>query len=94
MTELKSSGRNAGGPLSSEVNVTDGNWHRIGLVWDGLYSHLCVDGVEVARDDGPQSTLNGSDGGLHLGAGSTLAPGGLFSGLIDEVRIYNRAVSP
>ena len=80
--------------MSSEASVADGNWHRIGFVWDGSYRHLYVDGVEVARDDAPQSTLKGSDGDLYLGAGSTLAPGIFFSGLIDDVRIYNRAVSP
>jgi hypothetical protein len=42
MTELRSSGRNAGGPLLSEVNITDGTWHRIGFVWDGSYRCLHV----------------------------------------------------
>ena len=94
MTELKGFGRNAGGPLLSEVDITDCNWHRIGLIWDGSYRHLYVDGVDVVRDDTPLTSLKASDGGLYLGAGSTLAPGTFFSGLIDDVRIYNRAVSP
>jgi hypothetical protein len=32
--------------------------------------------------------------GLYIGAGKAMAPGTYFSGLIDDVRIYNRAVSP
>jgi hypothetical protein len=50
---------------------------------------LYVDDVEVARDT--QSGLAVSDGGFTLGAGS---PGPGWSGLIDDVRIYNRVVKP
>jgi hypothetical protein len=94
MTELKSPGRNAGGPLLSDVDITDGNWHRIGFIWDGLYRHLYVGGVEVVTDDAPLSALEGSDGGLYLGAGKATEPGTFWAGLIDDVRIYNRAVTP
>ena len=94
MTELKAFGRGAPGPLLSQTVITDGNWHRIALVWDGSYRHLYVDGVEVATDTAPLSALEGAADGLYFGAGSTLAPGTFFSGLIDDVRIYNRAVSP
>jgi len=93
-TELHGSGRNAGGPLLSEADIADGNCHRIGFVWDGSYRHLHVDGIEVAADVEPLTTLEGSYGDLYFGAGSDLAPGTFFSGLIDDVRIYNRAVSP
>jgi hypothetical protein len=94
MTELQGFGRNTGGPLLSEVNITDGNWHRIGFVWDGSYRHLHVDGIEVAADVEPLTALKGSGGGLYLGAGSNLEPVTFFSGLIDDVRIYNRVVIP
>ncbi|MHC4166972.1 MAG: LamG-like jellyroll fold domain-containing protein [Planctomycetota bacterium] len=69
-------------------------WHRIGLVWDGSYRCLYVDGVEVVSDNTLLTSLKGSDGGLYLGAGSSLAPGTFFSGLIDDVRIYNPTVRP
>ena len=94
MTELTNSGRSAAGPMLSQANITDGNWHRIGFVWDGSYRHLYVDGAEVARDAAPLSSLESAPGGLHFGVGSTLAPGIFFSGLIDDIRIYNRAVRP
>ena len=35
-----------------------------------------------------------SDAGLHIGAGKSLEAGSFWSGLIDDVRIYNRAVTP
>ena len=94
MTELKAFGRGAPGPLLSQTVINDGNWHRIALVWDGSYRHLYVDGAEVAKDATPLSGLESAEGGLYFGTGSTLAPGTFFSGMIDDVRIYNRAVSP
>jgi hypothetical protein len=91
VTELKSSGRTAKA-LKSAVSITDGAWHRIGLVWDGSNRILYVDDIEVARD--AQAGLTGTYKGFYLGAGSTLAPASFWSGLIDDVRIYNRAVKP
>ncbi|MHC4539407.1 MAG: LamG-like jellyroll fold domain-containing protein [Planctomycetota bacterium] len=38
--------------------------------------------------------LAASSGSLYIGVGKDLAPGTYFSGLIDDVRIYNRAVRP
>jgi hypothetical protein len=90
-TELKSSGR-SGKALKSAASISDGAWHRVGLVWDGANRILCVDGVEVAKD--AQASLAGSADGLQIGTGSALAPGSFWSGLIDDVRIYNRAVKP
>jgi hypothetical protein len=94
MTELKASGRGATEPLLSQTVITDSEWHRIALVWDGSYRCLYVDGVEVAKDGAPLSSLEDAYGGLYFGTGSTLSSGTFFSGLIDDVRIYNRAVKP
>jgi len=91
MTELKGAGRSTG-PLFSETVITDGNWHRIGLVWDGSNRTLYVDGVAVAEDT--QFGLDGSIVGLYIGVDKNYAAGTFFSGLIDDVRIYNRIVSP
>ena len=93
MTELtKSGGRITGAPLYSETVVTDGNWHRVGFVWDGTNRMLYVDDVVVAEDT--LSNLAGASGGLRIGAGSNLEPGSFWSGLIDDVRIYDRVVEP
>jgi hypothetical protein len=53
---------------------------------------LYVDDVLVAAD--PQPHLAESSGGLTIGCGATMAGGSSFAGLIDDVRIYNRAVKP
>jgi len=79
-------------PLASEVVVTDGNWHRIGLMWDGMDRVLCADGQEVARE--PLDAVDFSEGPLIIGAESGFEPGTYLSGLIDDLRIYNRVVKP
>ena len=90
MTELKCTGRSAG-PLYSETVITDGQWHRIGLVWDSSHRTLYVDGIVVAEDT--QHGLEGSQMGLYIGTNKAMEPGTYFSGLIDDVRIYNKALT-
>jgi parallel beta-helix repeat protein len=76
-------------PLVSEFVITDDQWHHIGFAWDGSYRTLYADGAEVAKDTVAQNTLKSADGGLYIGAGKTLEPETFFSGLIDDVRVYN-----
>ncbi len=82
------------GPLESDVVVTDGQWHQVGLVYDRDTMHrlLYVDGVEVAADTDYVGGLS-CDGGLYIGIDNTLDAGSFFSGLIDDVRIYRRTLN-
>jgi len=92
MTELRHiAGRVVGPPLWSQTVITDGDWHHVGFVWDGSNRILYADGVEVATDT--QTGLGSSDGGLYIGAGKNLEPDSFFSGLIDDIGIYNQALS-
>jgi len=94
MTSLSrpASGRQGASPLVSKARIVDGDWHHIGVVWDGATRALYVDDVLVGEDTQP--TIAGSIGGLNIGCGVDLAAGTFWSGLIDDVRIYNRAVMP
>jgi hypothetical protein len=93
MTELaKSGGRTTGIPLYSEAVITDDNWHRVGFTWDGSDRILYVDDIPVALDS--QSGLDSSTGGLLIGAGPDNRAGSFWSGMIDDVRIYDRVVGP
>ena len=78
--------------LVSNSAITNGDWHRIGLVWDGTYRYLYVDGVEVTKDSENQLPLSGATGGLYFGAANTLTPGTHWLGLIDDIRIYDTVV--
>jgi N-acetylneuraminic acid mutarotase len=93
MTELtKSAGRSIGAPLYSETVITDDNWHRIGFVWDGSQRSLYVDDIVVAEDTQPN--LVGASNGLWIGTSSNLKAGSFWSGMIDDVQVYDRAVAP
>ena len=90
-TALNSPGQPATA-LGSQAAITDGQWHRIGVVWDGTNRILCVDDEEVARD--ALSTLDIPSAKLVIGCGATFAPATFWSSLIDDIRIYNREVKP
>jgi acyl-CoA thioesterase-1 len=81
-------------PLVSLMRVLDGAWHDIRLVWDGSHRYLYVDGRQAAMDTEKLGKLKPSTNGFFIGAGSTLEPATFWSGLIDDIRIYNRAVKP
>ncbi len=91
MTELKSASR-FGTPLFSDTVVTDGAWHRIGFIWDGATRSLYVDDALAAQDT--DTGLANCHGGLNIGCGKEMTPDTFWSGLIDDVRICNRAVKP
>ena len=86
-------GRTIPHPLESDIVITDNQWHHIGVTWDGSYRVLYVDGVEAAKDATPWPLLKSSTGGLHIGADKNIEAETCFSGLIDDVRIHNVALS-
>jgi hypothetical protein len=82
--------------LLSELIIADGQWHHAGVVlietgslWFRL---LYLDGVMVALDMQAVELLS-SNGGLFIGTSKTLDVGSFFSGLIDDVRIYDVALT-
>ena len=82
------------GPLLSESVITDGQWHHIALVYarTTMKRHLYVDGAEVAADSS-YAVGESCDTGLYIGAGGDLNASTFFSGLIDDVRLYNATLS-
>jgi len=92
MTELRASRGREAVELYSEAMITDDNWHKVGFTWDGDQRSLYVDDDVVASETQP--SLKGSSGDLHIGAGAGLESGSFWSGMIDDVRIYDRVVVP
>jgi len=82
------------GALVSESVITDLQWHHVGFVYDTdtFHRRLYVDGVQVAEDTSAVSGMP-SDGGLYIGASKDLEAGTFFSGMIDDFRIYNQALT-
>ena len=72
--------------------MTDVDWHRVAFAWKSCNRSLYVDDVLVAADT--QAGLTPSNGGLNIGCSKNAELGAFFTGLIDDVRICNRAAKP
>jgi hypothetical protein len=81
----------AGPPLISTTIINDNDWHHVGFVRAESNRVLYVDNVEVAMDTAEM--LEFGDGGLYIGRGSGQEIETLWSGLIDDIRIYDKALS-
>ncbi len=80
-----------GGGINGVTPVNDNAWHHVAYTYDGTTIRLYVDGVEDATLDAIIDT--GVAGETNVNIGSQLG-GSLFQGLIDDVRIYDSALTP
>ncbi|MHC4535676.1 MAG: LamG-like jellyroll fold domain-containing protein, partial [Planctomycetota bacterium] len=67
--------------------LTEGYWYHVVGTWDGTTQRLYLDGVEIDSQT-PGGVLDSAFDGAHIS--SENEP---INGLLDEVRIYNRALS-
>lgn len=88
-----SGSRNTAGNLA--LTRTDTAWKHVDLVLSGTDAQLFVNGQRVVNTTGPKLTdiLGASGGILQLGKANWGA-GEYFSGLVDNLRIYDGALSP
>jgi chitodextrinase len=76
--------------LDSTKSPTIGTWQHIAATYDGTTAKFYVDGALVASKTFTDDVGNSNN--WRIGAyGGT--PGGFFDGTIDEVRIYDRALT-
>ena len=76
--------------LDSGVSPTLSQWQHLAATYDGSTARFYVDGAQVAS-----RTVSGGIGSSNtwrIGAYGSVV-GGFFDGLIDELRVYNRALS-
>jgi PKD repeat protein len=78
--------RSVTGPNRLPANT----WTHLVAIYDGQYQRLYVNGVEVAKN-AATTPIQQSSGVLRIGGNSVW--GEYFDGYIDEVRIYNRALT-
>lgn len=76
--------------------VTKGVWYKLAYTYDGTTANLYLNGKLIAATTATV-TYTPTGGGLHIGReedarGALLYPY-WFNGVIDEIRIYNRALS-
>ena len=74
------------------IDVRDGEWHHVVGIKDGTNCITYVDGIKVSEISYGRWTPNGSSRNLHIGHQGEW--NSFFNGCIDDVRIYNRALSP
>jgi len=85
--------------MPSNITVNDGKWHHVVAVFDpaGVYAKIFVDGIDRSGTMSGllQSSIAVSARNLAIGAGyaASATPNAyFFDGLIDEVRIWNKAL--
>ncbi|MDI9433398.1 MAG: LamG domain-containing protein [Planctomycetota bacterium] len=72
--------------------LTDGLWHHVAVVRQGNTMKSYLDGTE--RATGTMDTLPRNGGGhLNIGADRTGSSTYVYKGLLDDVRVYNRALT-
>jgi hypothetical protein len=82
---------NGGYDVQGAANVNDGSWHHVVATWDGSTKYMYVDGVldTTLAFTGPLANNS-----YDLAIGENLEMTGRYwDGLIDEVAVYNRALS-
>ena len=76
--------------MAGPGSLTAGTWTYLAVTYDGSNERLYVNGAPVASNP-LEDSIEVSDGALRIGGNSVW--GEYFRGLIDEVRIYNRALT-
>jgi YVTN family beta-propeller protein len=77
--------------IVSASSVALNNWHHIAVASTGSLVTLYIDGV--VKGTSPRSAITSAGNPFRIGYTSNYGGSG-FNGLIDDVSIYNRALSP
>ncbi|MCG2700708.1 hypothetical protein L6267_00900 [Candidatus Parcubacteria bacterium] len=78
---------------TSTTDINDSQWHHIVGSYDGTTMKIYIDGTLEDTNTDFSGNLPTNDGNVRIGADYQSTPDNFFSGLIDEARIYNRALS-
>lgn len=78
-------------PISGHESLPIKKWTHLAATFDGTNQHLYVNGVQVSTAQAKNGLIKQSKGVLRIGGNSIW--GDFFQGYIDEVRIYNYALS-
>jgi len=70
---------------SGEFNMSPGTWYKFAFVRDGTDIIIYINGIERNRGNGYVGPIPSATGLIGIGDN--------FDGSIDDVRVYNRALS-
>jgi len=79
-------------PLTSSTTISDDIWYHIVGTYNGSRMILYVNGMEE-NSTSYSNGINGGNSQLRIGHSYDGTSGYYFNGIIDEVKIYNRALS-
>ena len=79
--------------VQGNATVADTTWHHVAGVYDGSSLTLYVDGIVDTSLTVGGSVLD-TTADLYLGQHFTADPNIIFAGRMDEIRIYDQALSP
>ncbi len=80
--------------VNSEENIADGRWHHLAASWSPSSVDLYVDGKLVAHDTNHRGIQQGLLPELRFGGGLSALKTASFSGKIDEIALWDRALTP
>ena len=82
-------------PNNSAVQLFDGEWHHTASVYDGAEKAIYLDGEEIVRGEATGKIgIGEGTGRVLIGGGRDVDPMVLeLGGLVDDARIYNRALT-
>lgn len=88
---------NKGGGVNGTVTLSDGNWHHIAVTYDNSLStnkyKLYVDGNLDTQGDISTATNTVALTNMIIGRRINPSLGGYFNGSIDEVRVWDKALT-
>lgn len=79
-----------GPDVESDEKIPNDTWTHVAVTFNGNKLRLYVNGELV--ETAPVEDILSTDGNLRIGGSHVWGPGDAFSGRIDEVRVYNRAL--
>lgn len=83
----------------SQQSMADGQWHHVVGTYDGVEAKIYMDGWPAGKPDHKVGELKHTDYDLTIGANRSTPDGALgevgasFNGLMDDVMMFNRALS-
>lgn len=81
--------------ITTDRNIADNSWHFVAAVFDQNKLKVTIDDFPSVEQAGPTNILSDTSLPLYIGASSQTGGGieKFINGTIDEVRLYNRALS-
>ncbi len=92
-------GPNGTDHTASSTSIKDNSWHHIVGIRNGINGYVYIDGILRGTNPAVDNRTYGyATENTYIGANHFIGPGDTiqyyFNGLIDEPRIYNRALTP